>query len=166
MKKSILFLALVLSLVFALTSGALAASTDLATEAQGKTLLIDKVKPDSIVGTGSFANEGAENLFDNNPETKFCTNVFPAEVTWQLDGAYVVDAVVICTANDNAKNVGRNPAIWVLSGSTDGTTSLKSMKAPQAISRMWTLHTTSSSSQTTPRISIINSKYPVPNPLM
>lgn len=121
MKKSILFIALAITLVFTMTAGVFAASEDLATEAQGKTTLIDKVNLDSIVGTGSFANEGAENLFDDDPATKFCTNVFPVEVTWQLDGAYVVDGVVICTANDNAQYTGRNPATWILSGSTDGT---------------------------------------------
>jgi hypothetical protein len=108
------------ALIFTLALGVFAVSEDLATEAPGRTFLSEKVKPETIVGTGSFANEGCENLFDNDPATKFCTNEFPAEVTWQLDTSYIVDAVVICTANDNAQYTGRNPATWILSGSPDG----------------------------------------------
>lgn len=121
MKKTISTIAIALAMFTTFATGAFAKSEDLATEAQGKTLLIEKVKTDSIVGTSSFANEGAENLFDNDPATKFCTNTFPAEVTWSLDAAYVVDGVIICTANDNEQYMGRNPENWVLSGSTDGT---------------------------------------------
>lgn len=120
MKKALSFIAIALSLILTFTTGAFAASEDLATEAQGRTLLIEKVKVDTIEATPGFDNEGAENLFDNDPATKFCTNTFPAEVSWQLDGSYVVDAVIICTANDNAQYTGRNPATWTLYGSTDG----------------------------------------------
>jgi len=118
--KKLSIIALAIFLLVSFTTVAFAASEDLATEAAGRTLLIDKVKLDSIVGTPGFNNEGAENLFDNDPATKFCTNQFPAEVTWELDGAYVVDAVIICTANDNAQYMGRNPDPWKLYGSNDG----------------------------------------------
>ena len=121
MKKSVISIVLCAILLFTLSIAVSSASEDLATEAAGKTLLIDKVKQDSIVGTGSFANEEAKNLFDDDPGTKFCTNIFPAVVTWEMDKAYVVGGVVICTANDNASYPGRNPATWILYGSNDGT---------------------------------------------
>jgi hypothetical protein len=120
-KKSFFSIVLSVILLFTLSIGVAGASDDLATEAPGRTFLIDKVKADSIEGTGAFANEEAVNLFDDDPATKFCTNIFPAVVTWQMDKAYVVDAVVICTANDNASYPGRNPETWTFSGSNDGT---------------------------------------------
>lgn len=121
MKKRIFSIFFSVILLFTFSVGISAASDDLATEAPGRTYLIDKVVADSIEGTSGFANEGAENLFDDDVATKFCTNVFPAVVTWQMDKEYVVDAVVLATANDNSGYPGRNPATWIFSGSKDGT---------------------------------------------
>jgi F5/8 type C domain. len=119
-KKAFLTLAFIITLIAALALGVSASSTDLATAAPGRTFLSDKVKTDTIVGTDSFDNEVAENLFDGDTSTKFCTDVFPAEITWQLDTSYIVDAIVFCTANDNESYTGRNPGTWILSGSPDG----------------------------------------------
>ena len=69
MKKALSFIAIALSLILTFTTGAFAASEDLATEAQGRTLLIEKVKVDTIEATPGFDNEGAENLFDYDPST-------------------------------------------------------------------------------------------------
>lgn len=89
--------------------------------AAGKNILTANVVIDSVVGTEGFANEAAANIFDGNTATKFCTNNLPAEVTWRMDAAYVVDSYLIATANDNSQYNGRNPETWVLSGSNDNT---------------------------------------------
>lgn len=121
MKKRIFSIVVCAFLLFALAIGASGASDSLEKEAPGRTYLIDVIKKETISGTASFANEGPENLFDNDVTTKFCTNTFPAVVTWELTGAHVVDAVVIATANDNSQYPGRNPATWTLSASQDRT---------------------------------------------
>ncbi len=120
MKRNSVLLVFVLLLTWSLALGASAASTVLEEAAPGRTYLTSNVNQDTLAGTESFANEEYWNLFDGDTATKFCTNVFPAEVTWQMDTSYMVDAVVIATANDNAANAGRNPATYVLSGSPDG----------------------------------------------
>ncbi|HPT86185.1 MAG TPA: hypothetical protein PK778_09370, partial [Bacillota bacterium] len=102
MKKRIFSIVVCAFLLFALAIGASGASDSLEKEAPGRTYLIDVIKKETISGTAGFANEGPENLFDNDVTTKFCTNTFPAVVTWELTGAHVVDAVVIATANDNS----------------------------------------------------------------
>ena len=121
MKKRIISSILSALLLFTLSIGITAASDTLEAEAPGRTYLIDKVKADTIVGTDSFNGEGAENLFDDDVATKFCTNVFPAVVTFEFEAAHIVDAVVIATANDNSSYPGRNPATWTLSASGDRT---------------------------------------------
>jgi hypothetical protein len=121
MKKLSVFLVLVLAFTWSLAVGASAASTVLEEAAPGRTFLTANVNQDTVTGTESFAGEEYTNLFDGDTATKFCTNVFPATVTWQMDTSYMVDTVVIATANDNSTNLGRNPATWILSGSPDGT---------------------------------------------
>lgn len=121
MKRISVLLVFILLFTFMLAVGASAESTVLEEAAPGRTYLTANVNQDTLAGTESFANEEYWNLFDGDTATKFCTNVFPAEVTWQMDTSYMVDAVVIATANDNAANTGRNPATYVLSGSPDGT---------------------------------------------
>lgn len=90
--------------------------------AEGKNILTANVVLDSVVGTESFANEIAANLFDGDTATKFCSGVLPAEITWKMDAAYAVDYYLIATANDNADYNGRNPETWILSGSNDNAT--------------------------------------------
>ncbi|MHB1150828.1 MAG: discoidin domain-containing protein [Eubacteriales bacterium] len=121
MKKISILLVLILVFSWSLAVGASAASAVLEEAAPGRTYLTANVNQDTLDGTESFANEEYWNLFDGDTATKFCTNVFPATVTWQMDTSYMVDAVVIATANDNSTNPGRNPATYVLSGSPDGT---------------------------------------------
>lgn len=121
MKKISVLLVLILVFSWSLAVGASASSAVLEEAAPGRTYLTANVNQDTIVGTESFANEVSLNLFDGDTATKFCTNVFPVTVTWQMDTSYMVDAVVIATANDNSTNTGRNPATYVLSGSPDGT---------------------------------------------
>lgn len=121
MKKTSILLVLVLIFMMSLAVGVNAGSEVLEEAAPGRTYLTANVNQDTLNGTESFANEEYWNLFDGDTATKFCTNVFPAEVTWSMDTSYMVDAVVIATANDNASYPGRNPATWILSGSPDGT---------------------------------------------
>ncbi len=63
-------------------------------------------------GTSGFGGEGAENLFDGDTATKFCTNEFPAEAVAELDGVYTINGFAMATANDNAD--------WTISVSADG----------------------------------------------
>lgn len=119
MKKISVFLAILYVFTWFLAIGISAESTVLEEAAPGRTILTANVNQDSLVGTESFANEEYWNLFDGDTATKFCTNVFPATVTWSMDTSYVVDAFVIATANDNASYNGRNPATYTLSGSPD-----------------------------------------------
>ncbi len=71
-------------------------------------------------GTNGFGGEGAENLFDGDTATKFCTNEFPAEAVAELDGIYKVTGFTMATANDNADWNGRSPNAWTISVSADG----------------------------------------------
>jgi hypothetical protein len=119
MKKISLLLVFVLVSMLFLSVGASAESTVLEEAAPGRTFLIDNVNQDSLYGTDSFSGEEYWNLFDNDTTTKFCTNVFPVNITWSMDTSYMVDAIVIATANDNAQYTGRNPSTWTLSGSPD-----------------------------------------------
>ncbi len=75
-----------------------------------------------IDATAGFDGEGAENLFDNDENTKWCLNTAaPVSVTWKTD-ATTATGYEIVTANDNAEYTGRNPDAWTLYGSNDGST--------------------------------------------
>ena len=73
----------------------------------------------ATTGTG-FDNEGLENLFDNNTDTKFC-GLFNAGTTLYIyiDAGRLVElsGYRITTANDTETYPGRNPVTWSLLGS-------------------------------------------------
>ncbi len=73
-----------------------------------------------VSGTNSFANEGPENLWDGDTATKFCANEFPTISIAALDGEYVIDGIIMATANDNAEYNNRIPYEWAIYGSKDG----------------------------------------------
>lgn len=64
-----------------------------------------------------FPNEGPEQAFDGNQETKYCVKQSAAWVQYQMDGKKEVVAYAIRTANDAPE---RDPQDWKLLGSTDG----------------------------------------------
>ncbi|MHB1153075.1 MAG: discoidin domain-containing protein [Eubacteriales bacterium] len=123
MKKLALLIVFTL-LITTLTMLSVSAVDPLVVEsiAEGKNILTANVVADSVVGTETFANETAANLFDGDTATKFCSDKLPAEITWKMDAAYAVDYYLIATANDNAEYNGRNPETWILSGSNDNAT--------------------------------------------
>ncbi|MBQ2546146.1 MAG: discoidin domain-containing protein, partial [Clostridia bacterium] len=73
-----------------------------------------------VSGTNGFGGEGAENLWDGETSTKFCTNEFPVESIAKLDGVYDITGFTMATANDNADYNGRSPSDWTISVSADG----------------------------------------------
>lgn len=83
--------------------------------------LNDFIYKDSINGPDGFGNEGAENLFDDQRDTKYCINNDNKDitVTFRLMKAQTVDAYLFRTANDTAENPGRNPDSWTIYGSND-----------------------------------------------
>ena len=65
------------------------------------------------------------NLFDNNVQTKYCTNVgngqdSAVEITFTLSKGASLSGYVFCTANDTADYSDRNPRSWVLYGKASG----------------------------------------------
>ena len=73
-----------------------------------------------VEGSNGFGGEGAENLWDGDTATKFCTNEFPVVSVAELDGVYNINGFTMATANDNADYNGRNPNDWTISVSADG----------------------------------------------
>ncbi len=73
-----------------------------------------------VAGTNGNANEGPENLWDNDTATKFCTGEFPTISIVELDGEYAIDGIIMATANDNSSYNNRSPYEWVIYGSNDG----------------------------------------------
>ena len=71
-------------------------------------------------GTPGNHNEGAENIWDGNVGTKFCTSTFPMKSIVRLKSATVIDGVIMATANDNSAYHGRNPDEWKVQGSKNG----------------------------------------------
>ena len=76
----------------------------------------------------NFGEEYAENLWDGDVETKYCTALdcngeegFPAWSVAKLPAAYDITGFTMATANDNESYNGRNPLVWQLSVSSDGT---------------------------------------------
>ncbi len=72
-----------------------------------------------IEGTPGFTeNEGCDNLFDYDVNTKWCVNPFEeAYVIWETNDMIKPNGYIIVTANDNATYKGRNPSVWTLYGS-------------------------------------------------
>ncbi|MBE6725702.1 MAG: discoidin domain-containing protein, partial [Ruminococcaceae bacterium] len=90
---------------------------DVNAAADGKTVISGYT---FVEGTNGFNNEGADNLWDGDTATKFCTNEFPVESIVQLDAAYDITGFTMATANDNADYNGRSPNAWTISVSADG----------------------------------------------
>ncbi len=93
------------------------------------------VAPDSIQSTlNGNMNEGVENLFDGDMNTKYCTEVGgwwwghwggwdngndageTVEITFSLTESAVLSGYAFRTANDTSIYEGRNPESWVLYG--------------------------------------------------
>ena len=69
----------------------------------------------------SFGNSSYAKLFDGNHSSKIEGNLSgTATLTFQTTNAAIVTDYVIYTGNDNVEWPGRNPASWVLKGTTDG----------------------------------------------
>ena len=100
-------------------SGAGYATLEEAAAAIGKTAITGYT---FVSGTGSHANEGPENLWDNDTATKFCapSDQFPTISIAALDGEYAIDGIIMATANDNAEYNQRSPYEWAIYGSKDG----------------------------------------------
>jgi hypothetical protein len=73
-----------------------------------------------VEGSTGFGGEGAENLWDGDTATKFCTNEFPVVSIAELDGVYNINGFTMATANDNADYNGRSPDDWTIYVSADG----------------------------------------------
>ena len=72
----------------------------------------------SVNGTaGASDTEGAVNIFDGDSSTKWCALQKDISVEWKMTEAVTINYYYFTTANDEP---GRNPANWVLSGSSDG----------------------------------------------
>lgn len=68
------------------------------------------------------AGEGAENLVDNNVETKWCasTSNYPISMTFRTRDEVIVSGYEFTTAKDTARYPGRNPVSWTIEASKDG----------------------------------------------
>lgn len=72
-------------------------------------------------GEGFNDTEGAESMFDyENESSKYCSDKMPYWAEWQYDKAYVVERIILRTANDNKSYPRRMGDGWTLSGSNDG----------------------------------------------
>ncbi len=69
-----------------------------------------------VAGSTSFENEGPENLWDLNPETKFCTDNSQAFSIAKTESgeAVTVTSISLTTAGDNMEYDGRLPADWAI----------------------------------------------------
>ena len=87
--------------------------------------LMDKVNPKTIYATmdGISANEGAENLLDGNPLTKYClSHTHTVHVTFRMNEPVSVIGFSVTTGGDTDKFPERNPQTFALYGSNDGST--------------------------------------------
>ena len=128
--KKILALTMTLVLMFSLTLVASAASAPFDTLAQaagGKTPLMNVEYIDG--GDGFNDKEGSKSLtvYDEDHDAnedgmfpKYCTNQFPYWCEWKYDKAYVIDRIILRTANDSEQYIRRPADGWKLSGSNDG----------------------------------------------
>ena len=98
-------------------SGAGYATLDEAAASIGKTPVLGAA---FVVGSNGFNNEGAENLWDNDTATKFCTGEFPTQSLAMYANPITVDGIILATANDNSNNANRNPFEWAVYVSADG----------------------------------------------
>ena len=89
-------------------------------------------------GTAGFIqNEGFDNIFDLDVNSKWCVNPFEeAYVIWETSEIIRPTGYIIVTANDNATYTGRNPASWTLYGSCDDTQPLRGSNTWEIIDRV------------------------------
>jgi len=77
-----------------------------------------KVDITTVSGTpGANESEGPANIFDGDSSTKWCALQEGVTVEWKMVEPVKVSYYYFTTANDAPE---RNPASWVLYGSTDG----------------------------------------------
>lgn len=74
-----------------------------------------------LEGSYGYGDEHANNLFDDNVFTKFCTSERPATAMARLNGEYIITGLILATANDTEAYPGRNPDEWKLEGSDNQT---------------------------------------------
>lgn len=86
---------------------------------------------------GAGSGEESENLFDGNPDTKWCVvNFDGAEVIFEANEEVKINGYSFVTGNDCATFKGRNPRAWVISGSDNNedwdviTTEVKNFDLP------------------------------------
>lgn len=75
-----------------------------------------------LYGTAGFENEGYENLFDGDKNTKWCLSLSgeePAYVVWEMSRPGVIDHLYLSEGNDNSRYPGRNPGSLRLMGCND-----------------------------------------------
>ncbi len=72
------------------------------------------------IGLGA---EGAQNMFDMDTETKWCSPCVDVEgcsaIIWSMTQAVTVEGYSLTTANDNEMFTDRNPVTWRLYGATE-----------------------------------------------
>ncbi|MCL2099659.1 MAG: carbohydrate-binding protein, partial [Oscillospiraceae bacterium] len=74
-------------------------------------------------GPGFGETEGSDQLFNGNTSTKYCANIEQHGeywASWKYETAYIADAIILATANDNRQYPRRLGDGWTLSGSNDG----------------------------------------------
>lgn len=89
------------------------------TQAAADVDLQAKVDISSVNGTaGAAESEGPANIFDGDSSTKWCALQDGVTAEWKMTEPVTVNYYYFTTANDAPE---RNPASWVLYGSSDGT---------------------------------------------
>ena len=82
--------------------------------------LANYVRLESVEAPDGFPNEGAENLFDGDKNTKYCVEFDgEIEVTFKTKKDIAVKAYLMRTGNDTADYPDRNPDEWAIYGSSD-----------------------------------------------
>lgn len=84
---------------------------------------IDGIDTEFSSTTGNTSNnEGINNLFDGNVNTKFFTGDTPViSIAWKMKRATIIRNYTLVTAGDAATYPHRNPYKWKLLGSVNGT---------------------------------------------
>lgn len=84
---------------------------------------IDGIDTEFSSTTGNTSNnEGINNLFDGNVNTKFFTGDAPViSIAWKMKRATIIRNYTLVTAGDAATYPHRNPYKWKLLGSVNGT---------------------------------------------
>ena len=123
----IVALLLMFALVPALPAGAAVGGVEeLAVAASGKNPIMN---PEYIDGGAGFNDkEGSRSLLVYDEELdegdkefpKYCSDKFPYWAEWKYDKGYVVNRVILRTANDSEQYPRRPGDGWTLSGSNDG----------------------------------------------